>query len=795
MNRRNLIRKVTAVVVLFAMAFNFVPFFVMYETKAASHNITESYVGHYDQYHNGVHQMKYQAKMHKVDGQIAYCVHMEKSSDAGEAKEVSIKKFLPGEELVMACLAQEHIFDIEKYSKAEKYMLTQCMIWYIQRDHIGDGGWRQYVSDIDMSVEEQKAFYSELEKTVKKEAPNYTGHGTAWENIEVPDMQEVAVLLAPTLKTGEFKLKKLPSDAEVIKNNKCYSLAGAQYGIYSDAACTKLVHTMTTDENGNTEFVTLESGKYYVKEIKASKGYKLDEEVYPVTVGFGEKETLTVKEVPGYAPLTLNIKKLDTETGKSLAQGGASLKDAEFTICYYDGLYTKENLPAYDSYQSQAKRKWIVKTVEMKENGVTVYCAELGNDNCKVGGDDYYRSGGKAVLPLGTVSIEETKAPKGYLIEGAVLKNVKTGERIDKGAYVTQITQNGEGAGELAGGNKYEVSDEVIRGDLSLRKIREDSKEAMAGVEFKLTSKTTGESHVFVTDENGEYDTSSSFIKHSHDTNAGKGGSGIWFGKLKDGTSAPVNDADGALPFDTYELEEIKGKNNSGMTMYRDTVVINRNKTVINLNNIENDGIGIHTTARDKDSGTHDCVPGASSTIIDRVSYNNLKKNQKYMLVGSIVDKSTGEPLTDSDGVPIVSQKTFTAGVKDGSTEMEFTFDSSALKDKDVVIFEELYEIENEEEPGILVAEHKDLESADQTISFKEPEKPKEPETPEEPEEPEKPEMVKGVKKEPKNPIPEIKRKPVSVKTGDNNSLMLLMLLLILSCVSIFTCVRIARKD
>ena len=168
MNRKKLIKKVTAIVVVLAIAFNFAPFFGIYEIKAASHKITESYVGHYDQYHNGVHQMKYQAKMHKVDGQMAYCVHMEKSSDAGEAKEVSIKKFLPGDELVMACLAQEHIFDIDKYSKAEKYMLTQCMIWYIQRDHIGDGGWRQYVSDIDMSVDEQKGFYSELEKTVKK---------------------------------------------------------------------------------------------------------------------------------------------------------------------------------------------------------------------------------------------------------------------------------------------------------------------------------------------------------------------------------------------------------------------------------------------------------------------------------------------------------------------------------------------------------------------------------------------------------------------------------------------------
>ena len=228
------------------------------------------------------------------------------------------------------------------------------------------------------------------------------------------------------------------------------------------------------------------------------------------------------------------------------------------------------------------------------------------------------------------------------------------------------------------------------------------------------------------------------------------------------------------------------------MTMYKDTVIINRNKAVINLNNIENDGIGIHTTARDKDSGTHYCVPGTTSTIIDRVSYNNLKKSQKYMLVGSIVDKSTGKPLSGSDGVLIVSQKTFTAGVKDGSTEMEFTFDSSDLKDKDIVVFEELYEIENEEEPGILVAEHKDIESADQTISFREPEKPEEPETPEVPEEPE---VVKGVKREPKNPIPVIKRNPVSVKTGDSNSLMLLVILLILSCVSIFTCVRIARKD
>ena len=236
MNKKNLIKKAAAVAVLTAMVFYLTPFLGFPEVMAASHKITESDVGYYDQYHNGEHQMKYKAKMHKVDGEIAYCVHMEKTSDAGAAKEVSIKKFLPGDELVMACLAQKHIFDMEGYDASEKYMLTQCMVWYIQRDHIGDGGWRQYVSGIDMSVKEQKAFFAELEKKIKGEAPSYEGHGTAWENIDIAGMQEVAVLMAPTLKVGDVAIKKVPASPELVKGNKLYSLEGAQYGIYSDAA-------------------------------------------------------------------------------------------------------------------------------------------------------------------------------------------------------------------------------------------------------------------------------------------------------------------------------------------------------------------------------------------------------------------------------------------------------------------------------------------------------------------------------------------------------------------------------
>lgn len=783
MKKKNLMKKVAVVTVMAAIVSQLIPFWDSSVVMAASHKITESEVGYYDQYHNGVHQMKYKAKMHKLDGEMAYCVHMEKTSDSGAAKEVNIKKFLPGDELVMACLAQKHIFDMDGYTKAEKYMLTQCMIWYIQRDHIGDGGWRQYVSDIDMSVEEQKDFFADLGKKVKAEAPSYEGHGTAWENIDVADVQEVAVIMAPTLKVGDMTIKKVSASPGLIKDNKLYSLEGAQYGIYSDAACTKLVHTVTTDGNGNTEKATVEIGTYYVKEIKASPGYELDKEIYKAEIKFGDNIVLTSKEKPSFVPLNIMLQKLDKESGKAAAQGAASLAGAEFTVCYYDGFFTKENLPDYENYESKLKKKWIVKTTEKIEGERTVYCADMSDSSSKVGGDEYFTEGGKPVLPLGTISIEETKAPKGYLLKESVLKNVKTGEEAEDGVYVTQVIQNG-GVGELVGENKYEAYNRVIRGDLSLRKIDEENEMAMAGVSFKLTSKTTGESHIFTTDENGEYDTSSSFIKHTENTNGEGGGDGIWFGILPDQTMAPADDAVGALPYDTYELEEIKGENNSDKTMYKDTVTVSREKAVIHLNNIENTGIGIQTTARDEKTGTHNSVADSEVTIIDAVSYNNLKKNQDYKLVGCIMDRETGKAIEDEENLPVTSEKIFTPKVQNGTEEIAFQFDATELKDRDIVIYEELYELqetEDPDEPGILVAEHKDLEAAEQTISFKEPEKV----------------IPVEEKSQPGEPAdsPEISKAREIIKTGDNNSLMHLVILMILSCAVMITCVRIARKD
>ena len=83
-------------------------------------------------------------------------------------------------------------------------------------------------------------------------------------------------------------------------------------------------------------------------------------------------------------------------------------------------------------------------------------------------GDSFYMQEGKAVLPLGTLTVEETKAPNGYLLDGAYMQAGDKSEQI-KGLYVTQITEDGDLA-VLSGSNQFSVSDKVIRGGVKIQK-------------------------------------------------------------------------------------------------------------------------------------------------------------------------------------------------------------------------------------------------------------------------------------------------------------------------------------
>ena len=501
--------------------------------------------------------------------------------------------------------------------------------------------------------------------------------------------------------TGTVSLSKTSANTGITSGNSCYSLAGAVYGIYSDAGCSAQVTTLTTDAGGNAAAVSLNAGTYYYKELTAPAGYALDSSVQSFTVTDGQNTALSVSDTPTNDPVRISINKVDSETGDKV-QGGASLENAEFTVKYYAGYYNAGNLPA------NATRTWVIKTVKIGG----VYVAGL-NNTCKVSGDDFYtNAAGTAILPLGTISIEETKAPEGYNLEGAYLQVGGVGEKIT-GKYVAQITQNGNLA-SLKGGNTFKVSDKIKRGDFKLTKIDTDNQNRMSDIPFRVTNKATGESHIIKTDENGYFSSESSWNAHSKNTNGGGAYDGLWFSSA-DG-SAKVDDSVGAMPYGDYTLEELSCDNNKGKILYKGEFSIRRDKVTVDIGTIENHSEPtpvITTQASDAKTQYQIIKPSADTDIIDKVTITDTMAGRDYTITGILMDKDTGEAVM-VNGNPVTASQTFTSDGTKKVLDMHFNFDSSALGGKTVVVCEKLTY------GDYVAATEEDMENKDQTIYFPE---------------------------------------------------------------------------
>ena len=316
-------------------------------------------------------------------------------------------------------------------------------------------------------------------------------------------------------------------------------------------------------------------------------------------------------------------------------------------------------------------------------------------------------------LPYGSYQMVESKPGEGYL-------------HTDQTVRSFQIRQDGQVIEFRDGDAAY---NQVIRGDLQFVKVGEGGEANMgrfANVAFKLTSQTTGESHIVVTDENGEVRTVTEWNPHSQNTNGNDGvedeaawddHAGTWFGLTTEGWMVDVQDELCALPYDQYTLEELPCEGNQGYELVKvPNITISRNNTTIYLGTIDDQFEGvpeIGTTATV--DGEHTAEPAGEVTLVDTVTYKNLKVGQTYKLSGILMDKETSEPLLINEQ-QVTAELEFTPTTSEGTVELTYTFDASALAGKAVVVFEDLYQGEN------VVASHADINDEGQTVTFGQPE-------------------------------------------------------------------------
>ena len=230
-----------------------------------------------------------------------------------------------------------------------------------------------------------------------------------------------------------------------------------------------------------------------------------------------------------------------------------------------------------------------------------------------VSGDKFYHaSNGEVTLPLGTVLIRESKAPEGYLLSNEV--------------YVRNITSDGHA--EMVKTYKEPTTPEQVkRGDLEFVKVKDASMAGLAGVPFKITLKTTGESHIIVTGANGYANTSSGWNLHTNNTNRGQSNEdGIWFEMDREGNkTTKVDNALGALPYDLYVLDEMPCDANKGCRLLEGIeIAVTRDSVTVKLGTLTDDAIEIETTAKDSETGGHFAKADEKVTIIDIVKYTGL---------------------------------------------------------------------------------------------------------------------------------------------------------------------------
>ena len=379
--------------------------------------------------------------------------------------------------------------------------------------------------------------------------------------------------------TGSVRFHKESAMPSISDGNSCYSLAGAEISIYSDADCTDLLDTLTTGEDGYTDYYSTtfregDSVTLYFKETKAPNGFLINDEVRSITLDSEDNYTETITDMPGNDPIRVLLKK---QTADGHGSGNTKLEGAEYTVKYYDTLSDTD--PAQDG--NAPKYTWVFKT---DENGIIW----LGEDWLISGSDGLISDfGGSYTIPIGTITIQETKAPEGYLLNDTVY--VAKTDIVNGTVRTTNLPTDDNAAQETP----YE-------GTISIQKF-------LGGGSTVKTSEPDAEFEIYLTSA-GSYDAAPEESRQTITTDA----NGYAISKR--------------LPYGTYTVHQTKGNNKY---YFVDDMEITISENNANYHKILEDSpieFYIKMVKKDADTGNTVNVAGTTFELYDdngsKISFN-----------------------------------------------------------------------------------------------------------------------------------------------------------------------------
>ena len=493
---------------------------------------------------------------------------------------------------------------------------------------------------------------------------------------------------------GKLQLvKEVKSNKTLTEQCKnMYSLAGAEYYVSKNRDGSGYVGMFTTKEDGSTDPIELDAGRYYVKEVKAPKGYALDTEIYSVNVSSGNTSWVTSKDEPLFDPISILLEK--TSDGTGYLNPNADMSGAEFTIKYYDSL--DEDLSGLTP-----KRIWKLKTIKHPRDGR--FWAQMREVNKVDGSDEFYKDdNGIIVIPRGSIVVQETKAPRGY--------------RVDSKTYTYRIDKDtNDLTMKLNFGNTPEQPNKPLVPKIGTTALDAATTDNVGshGKKVKLVDKVSykqlseGETYT-VKGKLMDKATGQPLLVNGREVTAEK-----TFTVTNANSTITGDGASGSVDLE-YEVD-------STVLVGKTTVVFEHlyydGKEIATHADIDDEGQSVHfpkvgTTAKSRETNGNLGMPRANETIVDKVFYKNLTIGKVYTVKGKLMDKATKQPIKDEHGNEITASKTFTATSKSGSVDLEYTYNSLHRQGKTTVVFEDMYHNDK------LVATHSDINDEGQSIDY-----------------------------------------------------------------------------